>query len=387
MPIRAKAKITQVRAAGRPDNSVADVAECEGCLLMKRWNVKLEDVANIDNLRLARMNAMKGMDKETPQALYWLDDRSLYKLSILIMSGHYHANTPNHFCVVDKYTGKTRQIDAPTLRDKIVQHAIVQPLQKKMMGYMIRHTLASLPGRGIEYGRKLLKHFACHGGKQVKYVVKWDIKSFYQAVEIRRVLALLAKRIRDSRVINLIWECLYKREHGLLLGSYLSQWIANIVLSPVDHWVKEEMRVKHYIRYMDDSVAFFSSKKKALQFSTLLMAFVRKLGLTVKTVGRGALMVWKWADQSVDMIAYKTHRNGRQKLRAKIYLSLTRMVRRVWKAGSASRTQARSILSRWGFVKHSDCKSLQSEMALFIKKYRIKEAATYESESRFLQAV
>ena len=98
-------------------------------------------------------------------------------------------------------------------------------------------------------------------------------------------------------------------------------------------------------------------------------------------------MVWKWADQSVDMIAYKTHRNGRQKLRAKIYLSLTRMVRRVWKAGSASRTQARSILSRWGFVKHSDCKSLQSEMALFIKKYRIKEAATYESESRFLQAV
>lgn len=349
---------------------------------MKRWNVKLEDVAHIDNLRMARKNAMKGMDKESSQCIFWLDDKNLYWLARLILSGKYRADSPCHFSVVDKYTGKIRPIDAPTLKDKIVQHAIVLPIQHKMVGYMIKHTLASLPGRGVEYGRKLLKHFACHGGKQVKYAVKWDLQHFYEEVDVRQVLNLLSKRIRDNRVINLIWECLYRREHGLLLGSYLSQWIANIVLSPVDHWVKEEMRVKHYIRYMDDSVAFFPSKKKAREFASKLLAFVRKMGLTVKTVGRGAIMIWKWESQSLDMIAYKTHRNGRQKLRAKIYLSLTRMINRIKKAGSACRSQARSILSRWGFVKHSDCKDLQSEIALFVQKYKIKEAAkTWKLES------
>lgn len=337
----------------------------------------MEDVADIGNLKRARKNAMKGMNKESHQSLFWLDDRNLYRLSALLLSGKYRADSPCRFSVVDKYTAKIRQIDAPTLKDKIVQ-----PLQQKMMGYMIKHTLASLPGRGIEYGRKLLKHFACHGGKDVKYVVKWDIQHFYEEVDVRQVLNLLSKRIRDSRVVNLIWECLYRREHGLLLGSYLSQWIANIVLSPVDHWVKEEMRVKHYIRYMDDSVAFFPSKKKAREFASKLLAFVRKLGLTVKTVGRGAIMIWKWESQSLDMIAYKTHRNGKQKLRRKIYLCLMRMVRRIRRAGSASRKQARSILSRWGYVKHSDCKDLQSEIALFVQKYKIKEAAkTWKLES------
>jgi len=344
-------------------------------LTVKRWNVKLEDIAEIGNLKKARNEAIKGMDKTSHKVLFWLNDKNLYRLSALLVSGKYRADTPCRFSVVDKYTGKTRQIDAPTLKDKIVQHAIVLPMQDKMMGYMIKHTLASLPGRGVEYGRKLLKHFACTGGKNVKYVVKWDIKHFYDEVDVSQVMALLSKRIKDSRVINLIWECLYRREHGLLLGSYLSQWIANIVLSPVDHWVKDEMRVKHYIRYMDDSVAFFSSKKKAKHFSSLLLAFVRRLVLTVKTVGRGAIMIWKWENQSLDMIAYKTSRNGKQKLRAKIYLSLLRMMRRVKKAGSASRMQARSIVSRWGFVKHSDCKVMKADMMIFVAKFKIKEAA------------
>jgi hypothetical protein len=243
------------------------------------------------------------------------------------------------------------------------------------MGYMIKHTLASIPGRGIEYGRKMLKHFACHGGKNVRYVVKWDIHHFYEEVNVKKALCILEKHIHDARVISLVWECLYNREKGLLLGSYLSQWIANITLTPVDHWIKERMKIRQYLRYMDDAVAFFPSKKAAKKFSALLISFVNSLGLAVKTVNRGAIMIWKWKQKPVDMIGYKTYRDGKQKLRASIYLSLTRMVRRIKKIGSASRKQARSILSRWGFVKHSDCKVMKADMMIFVAKFKIKEAA------------
>ncbi|WP_320130242.1 reverse transcriptase domain-containing protein [uncultured Sphaerochaeta sp.] len=341
---------------------------------MKRWNVTLEEICDFKNFCLARKEAIKGMRK-THAVLYYLNDENLLKLSKDVLYGTYRVSPPKHFTIIDKYTGKTRTIDAPSLKDKIVQHALVQGMESFMMNYMIQHNLASLPGRGIEYGRRLLRYWAHTGSKAVKYAVKWDIKKYYENININQQINWLAKHVKSQKILLLFHECLYRKDIGLMLGSYLSQWVANLYLSPIDHWIKEDKAIKHYLRYMDDSVAFFSSKKKAKAFSLQLVEKVRDIGLEVKLDGRGAIRIWKWADCPVDMLGYKTYRDGHQTLRAKISLSINRSLNRIEKREVVSRCQARSLLSRRGLVIHSDCKLMANRIDSAIIKYQIKEIA------------
>jgi len=261
------------------------------------------------------------------------------------------------------------------MRDKIIQHAIIQCMQSWLSGFFIQHTMASIPGRGIEYARKTLRHWAHTGGKDVKYAVKWDIRHYYDNVCISDIFAFFNKRIEDKRVVVLIHRFLYNRITGLYLGSFLSQWIANLYLTEFDHWMKEVVRNGHYLRYMDDGVAFFPSKKKAVAFMTEVQTRMRDYRLEVKVIGPGSIRCWKWADAPLDMIGYKTYRDGKQVLRERLYLSIRRQMDGIAVKGFASQSQARSLLSRYGFVKHSDCNRLHQEMDGFIGTYKLKEVA------------
>lgn len=85
------------------------------------------------------------------------------------------------------------------------------------------------------------------------------------------------------------------------------------------------------------------------------------------------MRVFRWASaRFVDYIGVRTHRDGFQELRKKTYLAIRRLAGRIRKRGSASLSQARSLLSRMGFVKHTDCNQFKKEVFLTVAQFRLR---------------
>ncbi len=369
----------------------------------KLWDITMDDVCSHETAIAARRvcfkNQRSGRGKE-----FYKKDENLFALADSLRTGKLDHQGVRTFTHVDKYSGKSRVISVPSVRDKLIMHMLIIATQPYMTGfyetvekdgitkfvhhdgYLIRHTIASIEKRGIEYGRKCLRHWARVGGSKVKYVVKWDLKKYYDSVDIITFIRWLKRRIKDKRVIEIWWVFLYRKRTGLVIGSPLSQWAANLIFGPVGHWIKEQTKASFHLQYMDDGVAFFSSKRIAERFARDLENRCLIYGLTIKHSGSGGLRIWRWRDAPIDMLGYKTYRSGFQELRGGIYLSITRQLGRVERKGWSSRSQARSILSRKGFVQHSDCGVLYSRVLTDIEKFKLKEIA-YENYNAKLQAV
>ena len=340
---------------------------------MRSWNVRLEDIANMENARRCRAKAGQGK-RDRKSVVRFDDDRRLEYLVKKVASGAYIPLPPVEFDHHDKGSGKVRHICCPAFRDQIVHWMIVQALQPCFMQHFIKHTVASIPGRGLEYGRDVIRSWV-QSRSSAKWILKTDVRKFYESVDVEILIGMLSRHIRDRRVIDLIRRSLtIPGRTGLTLGSYLSQWMANFYLSDFDHWVKEELQVTCYLRYMDDMTLGFPSKRQARKALELMTARLAKIGLEVKTKGSGSASIFRWRDLFIDMLGYRSYSDGFQELRRRNYLGIRRLAGRIEKNG-CSRFQAKSLLSRRGFVVHSDCSSFLNRIETLIQDKKIKEIA------------
>ena len=101
--------------------------------------------------------------------------------------------------------------------------------------------------------------------KCVGYVLKADIRHYFDTVDHEILLNIISVKIKDPNVIWLIKLILdnHKAEvkgKGMPLGNLTSQFFANLYLNELDQFVKHKMKVKYYIRYVDDFVIFHADK-------------------------------------------------------------------------------------------------------------------------------
>ena len=89
-----------------------------------------------------------------------------------------------------------------------------------------------------------------------------DVKKFFPNINHNILKKLLRKKFKDKDLLWLLDSIInsIEGEKGVPIGNYLSQFFANFYLSYFDHWLKEEMKVKYYIRYMDDIVILHKDK-------------------------------------------------------------------------------------------------------------------------------
>ena len=170
-------------------------------------------------------------------------------------------------------TKKARDIEKPRYNyEQVVHHIVVSACYEIFMQGMYEFSCGSVPKRGAHYGKKYIEKWIRTDGKNCKYILKMDIRHFFESVDHGVLKEWLAKKIRDKRmlhILNLIIDGAgnpagddRKDARGLPLGFYTSQWLANFMLQPLDHYIKEELRAVHYIRYMDDMVVFGRNKKR-----------------------------------------------------------------------------------------------------------------------------
>lgn len=198
-----------------------------------------------------------------------------------VLSGEYRVSPTVDFTISER--GHVRQIEAPVVRDRIVQKSLMKHvLTPSLTPCLIYDNYASMKQRGTSFARKrfevmLHRYIQKHGTDG--YILLIDVKKYFNNIDHDTLKRLLAPRLKDQpddvvRLIHYVIDTSSKTGKGLNLGSECPQIFAIYYLNPVDQFVKVVKGVKYYGRYMDD--IFIIGRSKA-ELKALLAEVEKKL--------------------------------------------------------------------------------------------------------------
>lgn len=171
------------------------------------------------------------------------------------------------------YEPKKRLISAPSFRDRIVQHAIYKSIYQHFNKRFIDQSFGCRTDKGThkaaEYAHKCLQH--CN---EDEYILQLDIRKYYYSINTDILVNLIKEVIKDSRlveVISLFIDC----DIGVPIGNLLSQLFDLIYLNKLDHFIKRNLKVKYYARYVDDFILIGITKEEADSFQIQIENFLK----------------------------------------------------------------------------------------------------------------
>lgn len=273
--------------------------------------------------------------------------------------------------IYDGISRKERVIIVPTMEELIVQHNVVNALKPMFCKGMYEHTYASLPGRGAHKGKQVIEKWIRTDPKNCKYVLKMDIRHFFDTIPHDRLKAKLRKSIHDEKMLDLLFRIINVTEVGIPLGFYTSQWLSNWYLQGLDHYIKEKLGAVHYMRYMDDMVVFGSNKKVLHRMREAISDYlVEELGLELKSNWQVFRFSYIDSDgndrgRDLDFMGFRFYRN-RTVLRKTIMYKATRKARKISKKEKPTIYDARQMLSYLGWI---DCTDTYLMYQKWIKPY------------------
>lgn len=265
---------------------------------MKRINNLYEKIISIDNLIEADEIARKGKKRSYGVKLH--DSKRGCNILELHNTLSEESFKNSEYSVFKIYEPKKRLIyRLPYYPDRVLHHAIMNVLEPIWRRVFIRHTYACIRGRGIHLALKDLKK-ALRDKEGTRYCLKLDIKKFYPSVDHDILKEIIARKIKDKRLLRLL-SVIIDSAPGVPIGNYLSQYFANLYLSYFDHFIKEEKKVKYYYRYADDIVVLSSSKEYLHSLRSDIERYFKKhLKLQVKN----NYQVFPVSARGIDFVGY-----------------------------------------------------------------------------------
>ncbi len=218
--------------------------------------------------------------------------------------------TPGEYRIKVIYEPKERVIMiAPFFPDRIIHHCIINVLSKHWYHIFIENTYACIKGRGIHKCMEDVHRALVTDRAGTKYCLKIDIKKFYDNVDHSALKKIIRYTIADERLLMLLDKVIDSngKEKGLPIGNFTSQYLANLYLSYFDHWVKEELRIQYYFRYMDDIVVLERNKEK---LHLILDMFGLYLGAELKVEIKSNWQIFPVDDRSIDYVGFKQNHYG-----------------------------------------------------------------------------
>lgn len=264
-------------------------------------------------------------------------------------------------CINEGTSRKVRMIEKPRYNyEQVIHHIVVSACYDIFMKGMYEFSCGSVPNRGAHYGKKYIERWIQRDKKNCKYVLKMDIRHFFESVDHDVLKVWLKKKIRDERMLYILALIIDGSEVGLPLGFYTSQWLSNFMLQPLDHFIKEQLKAVHYIRYMDDMVVFGKNKKELHRMQQEIERFLReKFNLQMK--GNWQVFRFDYTEKKtgkrkgrpLDFMGFQFY-HDKTILRESIMLSCTRKVNRVAKKEKITWYDATAILSYMGYLSNTD---------------------------------
>lgn len=165
------------------------------------------------------------------------------------------------------YEPKERLIMALPFQDRVVQHCLCDfYLEELLEPKLIYDNCANRKDKGTHFGLNRLKlfmgeHYRKYNNKG--YFLKMDISKYFYSINKEILKNMLSPYIKDKKLNKMINEIIdsTKGEVGIPIGNQSSQWFAIFYMSGLDHFIKEKLKIKHYVRYMDDMVIIHKDKE------------------------------------------------------------------------------------------------------------------------------
>lgn len=209
---------------------------------------------------------------------------NLTKLHESLMNGTYKIDPYITFTVCEP---KKREIVATRLKDRVFQRSLCNNyLYDQVTKSFIYDNCACQKGKGTDFARNRLsvhlqRFFREHEGNG--YVLKIDVKNFFGSTNHEVAKSKMAKLIDDEWAKERVFEIIdsFKGDTGIGLGSQISQLTELALLNDIDHAIKEQWKIKHYLRYMDDIVVIHESKEKLIQLLNWVKKEFAKLKLEI----------------------------------------------------------------------------------------------------------
>jgi retron-type reverse transcriptase len=242
---------------------------------MKSYKNLYPKLCSYKNLERAFLKARKGKSSKFYVQYFEKDiTKNLVTLKKELETFSYIPTPLTRFVIRDP---KTRVIRKSIFKDRVIHHAIVNILEPIYEKIFIHDSYANRLNKGTlkalqrfdVFKRKVSKNGskisrAMNANMIQGYVLKADIKHFFNSVNQSKLLGILQRKIKDKkmlRLINVILKNYDDKKTGMPLGNMTSQFFANVYLNDLDYFIKKRLKMKYYVRYVDDFVVLHENKK------------------------------------------------------------------------------------------------------------------------------
>lgn len=327
---------------------------------MKRTGHLFDRMTSFLCLCQAAEEAARGKKHKTPVARFlWNLEYEVLDLQRELRRGVYSPGPYDTFTVHDP---KERRICAAGFRDRVVQHALCRVLEPILGRSLISDTYACRTGKGSHRAIDRARGFA----RRFAYFAKMDVHKFYDSVDHGILMDQLRRVLKDPKVL---WLCdvivrasapWCPPDKGLPIGNLTSQHFANAYLSGLDHFIKETLGVRGYVRYMDDLVLFADEKADLTQAIRQVRDYLQdkcllhlKAGATILApVWQGLPFLGFRIFPRVVRVPRQSWRRFRRHVAEKDYLLLSgRIDQDAWQT---------SLLSLVAHLQHADTRNLRA---------------------------
>jgi RNA-directed DNA polymerase len=328
---------------------------------MKRYGKLFDKIVHKQNILTAHNNAKKGKSKYA-QVCYFQNNipKCVDNIHTILKNKTYRVSSYIKESRIER--GKHRVIyKLPYINDRVIQHALLQVIQPILEETYIKDTYQSIKGRGVHKAKKRIQTFL-KDKPNTKYCLKIDIKKFYPSVNNNILKQLIRKKIKCNDTLWLIDEII-DSTNGLPIGNFTSQTFGNYYLSYFDHFIKEDLKVKYYIRYADDMI-FFSNSKKELHniFNDVKKYLSQKLDLEIKQ----NYQIFPTYTRGLDYLGFRFFK-GYTLLRKSIKKNLLKVILKI-NSGGGRLKEFQSFISYWGWLKATD--SYNFLRSIFTKQFK-----------------
>ena len=224
---------------------------------MKRIGNIYNKIHTTENLECAEIVAQQGKKKQYGVIRYNGNrDKYFAGLQQMLSAKTFRTSEYKRFFIEEP---KVREIfRLPFFPDRIVQHAVINVIRPHLIKMFTADTYGCIEGRGIAMAVRKLQS-VLHNEQETKYCLKIDVRKFYPSIDRDILKAQLRRKFKD-RDFLLFMDEIIDSAPGLPIGNYVSQYLSNFYLTPFDHWIKEQKRVKYYFRYVDDMIILADNK-------------------------------------------------------------------------------------------------------------------------------
>lgn len=283
--------------------------------------------------------------------------------------------TPGRYTVIRVTDPKPRRVSAAPFRDRVVHHAFCAVVEPVFERGFVHDSYANRVGRGTHAAVERYERFR----NGAEHVLRCDVFRYFPAIDHEILKRDLRRRLACARTLRLADAIIdgsnpqepvalrfagddllapVERRRGLPIGNLTSQFFANAYLDPLDHFVKEVLRCRRYLRYVDDFALFHDDPGVLAEWRDRIAAFLQ---------GRRLILhpdkTWiAPTSEPAEFLGYVLDPRGRRLPAENVarFRNRLRGLRDRWRAGAVTEAEVRARVQAWvAHANFADTRALQ----------------------------